>query len=168
MTAILRTRTMSPGELNEQIVEECLIQAMNLRFALPKEHQSRISVRPSATFKGFSRAYSGSSKIPDLVILAKDDNNQMIPRVVFEIGTSESYNYLKQSARLWLEGMPEIREYILIKTFETPLYCSPSVGNIDFPAPSQIEKSAFKSESKLGPVVYKDVKLDRKNIHCVL
>ena len=148
---------MSPGPLHEQLVEECLIKAMELRSALPKEYRSRISVRPSTTFKAFSGAYSGSRKIPDLVILAQDDNNRMIPRVVFEIGTSESYNHLKQSARLWLEGMPEIREYILIKIFETPQYRSPSVGNIDFPAPNQIEESAFKSESELGPVVYKDI-----------
>lgn len=130
---------------------------MALRFALPKEHRSRISVELSTNFKGFNGAYSSSCKTPDVVILAKDNDNEMVPRVIFEVGTSELYNHLKQNASLWLEGMPEVRECILIKIYETPQYRSPSVDNVDFPVPNQIAKSAFKSESEFGPVVYKDL-----------
>lgn len=157
-TAIATIRMTPPGPLHEKVVEHCLIEAIALRSALPKEHRSRISVQPSTIFKGFNGAYSGSRKTPDLVIRAKDsNNNKMVPRVVFEIGTSESYNHLKQNASLWLEGMPGVRECILIKIYETPQYRSPSVDNIDFPAPNQIDESAFKSESEFGPVVYKDL-----------
>lgn len=146
-----------PGRLHEKVVEQCLIEAMELRSALPKEHRSRISVQLSTNFIDFNGAYSSSRKTPDVAILAKDNNNEMVPRVIFEVGTSESYNHLKQNACLWLEGMPGVRECILIKIYETPQYRSPSVDNIDFPAPNQIAKSAFKSESEFGPVVYKDL-----------
>lgn len=146
-----------PGPLHDKVVEQCWLGAIELRYALPKEHRSRISVQPSTLFKGFNRAYSGSRKTPDVVIRAKDNNNKMVPRVIFEIGTSESYNHLKRNASLWLEGMPGVRECILIKIYETPQYRSPSVDNIDFPAPNQIDESAFKSESEFGPVVYKDL-----------
>ena len=75
--------------------------------------------------------------------------------MVFEIGISESYNHLEQSAKLWLEGMPGVQQYILMKIHETPAYSSPSVDGIDSPAFDQIVPSAFQSESKFGPVVYK-------------
>lgn len=109
---------MSPGPLHENVVEECSDGAKALKDALPKDDQSRINIRLSTTYIEFSGAYSGSYKIPDLAILVQDDDNSMIPRVIFEIGTSESYNHLKQSAKLSLEGMPGVHACILIKIYE--------------------------------------------------
>ena len=123
------------------------------KFTTPKQYQSRISLLTSTTFRDFRGAYFTSCKIPDLAIVVNDDEERRIPRIVFEIGVSESYKHLTQSAKLWLEGMSGVREYILIKIHETPRYRSPSVDTIFFPTP--IVPSAFKSKSEFGPVVYK-------------
>ena len=129
--------------------------AYGFKSTTPKQYQSRILVLTSTTFQDFKGAYSASRKIPDLAIVASDDEERMIPRIVFEIGVSESYKHLTQSAKLWLEGMSGVREYILIKIHETPRYRSPSIDTIDFP--TSIAPSAFKSKSEFGPVVYKDL-----------
>lgn len=91
----------------------------------------------------FSGAYSDSCKAPDLIPLAQDDDNNMIPRIVLEIGTSESYNHLKQSAKIWLEGEPGVRECILVKIYENPPYHSPSIDNKDFPGPLSDPRKNF-------------------------
>lgn len=99
---------MPPGSLHESVVIACSDKAATFRHAVPDDYLSRISIHHSTTFKGFHGAYSGSSKVPALAIV---DNNGKIPRIVFEIGSSsESYNDLKEVARLWLEGMPGVQE----------------------------------------------------------
>lgn len=146
---------MPAGPLHEYIIDECSKCARLLQTALPKDYQPWIKILTSNTFQGFYGEYWKTEKIPDLVILAKDNKKKMVPRIIFEVGLSESYNHLKQSAKLWLEGMPEVQEYILIKIYETPQYKFPSINNKDFPPPNQINELAFKSKSELGPVVYK-------------
>lgn len=157
-TAILTVRTMPPGPLHESIVAECAKRVTVLQLALPDDHQPRMEIYPSRTFNGFSGKYWKTVKIPDLVILAKDDKNIMVPRIIFEVGTSESYKHLKQSAKLWLEGMPGVQEYILIKIYETPRYKSPSINNKDFPPTKEINELSFESKGTFGPVVYKSLR----------
>lgn len=41
-----------------------------------------------------------------------------------------------------------VEKFILIKIYETPPYSTPSVDNIDFPAPNQIIDAVFRSEAK--------------------
>lgn len=95
-----------PSQLHEKVVEACLEEALAFKRATPREYRSRISVVPSTTFEESSGAYDGSRKVPDLAILPRHNENCKIPRIVCEIGVSESYNHLKQGAKLWLEGMP--------------------------------------------------------------
>lgn len=53
--------------------------------------------------------YIYTRKVPGLAILAQDDDNDdMMPRVVFEIGTSESFNRLKKMRDC---GLRACREY---------------------------------------------------------
>lgn len=144
-----------PGPLHERIVVECFRRAMTLQHALPEDHQPQMEIYPSKTFIGFSGEYWKSVKIPDLVILVKNDKNIMAPRIIFEVGLSESYRHMVQSAKLWLEGMQGVQEYILIKIHETPGYKSPSISNKDFPPIQEINELAFESKSTFGPVVYK-------------
>ena len=148
---------MPPGELHEGVIRVCLEKAIVFQSAIPEYYRSRTDVDPSTTFRNFSGAYFGTRKIPDLAIVVNDDDHTRIPRIVFEIGISESYSHLEQSAKLWLEGMPGVQQYILIKIYETPAYSSPSVDGINFPAFDQIVPSAFQSKSKFGPVVYNDL-----------
>lgn len=157
-TAILTVRTMPPGALHDHIVAACYDRATALNHALPEDHQPRMEIYTSSTFIGFSGEYQETVKIPDLVILAKDDKNIMVPRIIFEVGLSESYEHLIQSAKLWLEGMPGVQEYILIKIDETPRYKSPLINNEDFPPIQEINELAFESESTFGPVVYKGLR----------
>lgn len=148
---------MSPGPVHEGIVVECCDRARALRDALPEDHQRGIKIYPSRSFIGFSGEYQKSVKIPDLVILVEDDKNIKVPRIIFEVGLSEPYQHLVQSARLWLEGMPGVQEYILIKILETPRYKSPSINNKDFPPIQEINEHAFERKSTFGPVIYKDI-----------
>lgn len=97
-------------------------------------------------------------EINDLAIFASYER-RMTPRVVFEITISKSYKDLKISAELWFEGIPEVREFILIKIYETPPYYPPSIDDMDFPAPEEIDEPDFKSEGEFGPVEY-------KGLHC--
>lgn len=91
---------MPPEPLHEGMNVECFKGATKLQLVPPKDQQSRMDVQPSSTFTKFSGAYSDSYKTPDLIILAEDDDTSMIPRIVLEVGTSESYNHLKQSAKM--------------------------------------------------------------------
>lgn len=141
--------------LCERIVVKCFESALTLKYALPEDHQPLMEIYPSKTFRGFSGEYWKSNKIPDLVILVKNDKNIMAPRIILEVGLSESYEHLEKSAKLWLEGMPGVREYILIKIHETPRYKSPSINNKDFPPIRKINELAFESKSTFGPVIYK-------------
>lgn len=86
------------------------------------------------------------------------DGRSKVPQIAFEIGESESYNDLKECAKLWLKGMPGLKECILILIHETPWYRAPSIKNIDFPALNQVLKGDFKRESEFGPVTYKDLR----------
>lgn len=149
---------MPPGRLHEIVVRGCNKEAIGFQLATPKDYQSRISVDLSTTFQEFKGVYRGSCKIPDLVILSKDNNKREIPRIVVEIGITESYEHLKQSAKLWLEGMTGVKECNIINIQETPNYKSPSIKKIDFPALDRILPSAFICKSKFGPVMYKDLR----------
>lgn len=157
-TATLTVRTIPPGALHEHNVAACYGRATALNHALPEDRQPWMEIYSSSTFTDFSGEYWATVKIPDLVILAKDDKNIMVPRVIFEVGISESYKHLIQSAKLSLEGMPGVQEYILIKIDETPRYKSPSINNEDFPPIQEIKELAFESKNTLGPVVYKDLR----------
>lgn len=95
-------------------------------------------------------------EINDLAIFASDDR-RMTPRVVFEMTISKSYKDSKISSKLWFEGIPEVREFILIKNYEIPPYHSPSIDDMDFPALEEIDEPDFKSESEFGPVEYKEL-----------
>lgn len=39
----------------------------------------------------FLEAYKGSSEVLDMAVVVNDNKNEDIPRVVFEVGVSESY-----------------------------------------------------------------------------
>lgn len=131
-TAILKVEYMPLGSLHESVVIACSEKAVAFKLAIPDNYQSRISIHLSTTLNGFDGAYRGSSKVPDLAVVEHDDHNEEIPRIFFEIGVSDSYDDLKQSARLWLEGMLGVRECVLIKIQESPLYHSPLIDNIEF------------------------------------
>lgn len=149
---------MSPGPVHEGIVLECCDRARVFRDALPENHQRGVKFYPSRSIIGFSGEYQESVKIPDLVILVEDEKNIKVPRIIFEVGLSESYEHLVQSAKLWLEGMPGVQEYILIKILEAPRYKSPSIKSRDFPPIQEINEPAFERKSTFGPVVYNGIK----------
>lgn len=147
---------MPPSQLHEKVISACAQVAWAFGSSMPEEYGSRISIECAKSNTRFIKAYWGSHKIPDMAVVVNGNNNKDIPRVVFEVGLSESYKHLEQSARLWVEGGEGVKECIIIKIHETPRYRSPSVDNIDFPASYPVEQSDFKSESEFGPVIYKD------------
>lgn len=80
-----------------KVIKAYLEEALAFKRATPREYRSRISIIPSTTFEESSGAYNGSRKVPDLAILLRYNENCKIPRIVFEIGVSESYNHPKQN-----------------------------------------------------------------------
>lgn len=103
---------MPPGPLHEHIVAACYDRATAVNHALSEDHQPLMEIYSSSTFTGFSGEYQATVKIADLVILEEDDKNIMVPRIIFEIGLSESHKHFMQGAKLWLEGMPGVQKYI--------------------------------------------------------
>ena len=101
---------------------------------MPQDYGSRISIECAKSNTSFLEAYRVTSEVLDMAVVVNDNKNEDIPRVVFEVGLSESYKHLEKTARLWVEGGEGVKECIIIKIHKTPQYRSPSVDNIDFPA----------------------------------
>lgn len=149
---------MPPSQLHEKVISACSQVAWAFQSSMPEEYGSQITIECAKSDTSFIKPYWGSCKVPDMAVVVNGNNNEDIPRVVFEVGLSESYKHLKQSARLWVEGGEGVKECIIIKIHETQRYRSPSVDNIDFPADYPIKQSDFKSESEFGPVIYKGLR----------
>jgi len=69
-----------------------------------------------------------SSKIPDLLVrYYNDDGRDSESRIIFiaEVGFSETYEDLKRSMKLWLEGSQDVKMAFLVKFTEKPQYRSP-------------------------------------------
>ncbi|KAK9317686.1 hypothetical protein V1524DRAFT_422278 [Lipomyces starkeyi] len=121
-------------------------------------HQLAVHVRPSG--ESTERARWGqhrASKTPDGGIVYEIEEDSTLT-VVIETGVSETYEKLKDSVTVWLEGT-ECRTCIIICLTETPKYGSPRPGAI------QLSDSDFRMsvgsfsrasrQSTFGPYVHK-------------
>jgi len=95
---------------------------------LPENLLEQTMVISELNFNGFRGAWEDSGKRPDFGVRVKNANGIFKTKWVLEVGFSESYDDLKEDARLWLEGYPDVSMVTLVKFLETPKYRRP----IDF------------------------------------
>ncbi|KAJ9328729.1 hypothetical protein DTO027B5_1354 [Paecilomyces variotii] len=76
-----------------------------------------LELNVATTFTGFSGAYAGSSKEPDLYL--QPDTRGLLPRVIVESGWSESWPHLQSDRTLWFSGGVDVRYVILLKWTKT-------------------------------------------------
>ena len=70
-------------------------------------------------------SYEGSEGTPDFAVKSKDNDENWNSKLVVEVGFSEAYEHLKESAKLWLEGTSSVSICLLIDVQENPAYRNP-------------------------------------------
>jgi hypothetical protein len=84
----------------------------------PAEHLN-VMVTASPRVTATNPPYNGDQKEPDTFITSFGSPNLHQPRIVIEVGFSQTYRSLVEDAKLWLEGVgPNVRKVLLIKFFQ--------------------------------------------------
>ncbi len=103
----------------------------------------------------------GSSKVPDLGFRLRSNGKQEL-KWVLEVGFSQTYQSLGETARLWLEGMAdEVDMVVLVNVEEDPPYRCPLSPDEDpnirgIPQGIRdIHFQDFMCQGSLGPATYK-------------
>lgn len=91
-----------------------------------------------------------------------DENGDLDPKFVVEVGCSESYLDLVQEAILWLEGDPRVSVVVIVDFEEKPPFRCPTrdlddkkLEMLGFPDRADAEDQQFVSQGDYGPVTYK-------------
>lgn len=132
--------------------------------ALPKYLLKRIDIFTNLTIRTrFEAEYKGSTKIPDLGIVVKNNNTQKMElKWALKVGFSEKYDDLQKNIRLWLIGQPTCTMVVLIKITESPKYRCPLDFDLDLCTElnipqnqSEILEGDFFLQGEYGPVEFK-------------
>ena len=155
---------LMPSPVRESITDTIATGFIVARAGLPRSLRD-FNITTNENFRGFSRQYSGSCKVPDLAVEFTDAAGDLNPKFVVEIGLSETYEELLQDARLWLEGTDPVSIVLLVKFVENPKYRSPlsnqrykDIVDLNFPEASEIKAHHFNMERDYGPVTYKGLR----------
>ena len=114
-----------PTPLHQSICTILTEEFILSKAQLPANLRQQTEVISDQNFVGFRGPWKNSGKRPDFGIQVADANGDFEIKWVLEVGFSESYDDLKEDARLWLEGYPEISMVTMVKFLETPQYRRP-------------------------------------------
>lgn len=116
---------------------------MNLRPEITR----RVDVVGTQTIGDFTSAYEGSTKEANVLFKYKGLDGDISYTAVVEIGFTETYEYLIEEVKMWMEGNIDVRTVILTKVKEYPRYWSPTrnmedgeVRMLGFPESKDIKK----------------------------
>ena len=114
-----------PSPVHETFVTT-IGQAFNAAFdSLPDHYQTQVMSAGNEYCNQFQGRFRGSERTPDFAIVSKDDTGDAGYRLVLEVGFSEDYGHLKQSAELWLEGTSSVTICLFVDVLEEPIYRNP-------------------------------------------
>lgn len=128
-------------------------------FSMPQDYGSQISIEFAKSNTSFLEPYRGTSEVLDMAVVVNDNKNEDIPRVVFEVGVSESYiKAPKTKCKIVGRGRGRshrMHYYQDSRDTAVPL----TVGRqYRFSSPLSVKQSDFKSENGFGPVMYRDLR----------
>lgn len=99
--------------------------SQRLRLTLPSDPENKLTIGQNQPVVGFKGKYALLKSYPDLMLQYHDGQLQNQTVLVLELGFTEEYAKLRQSARLWIEGTEHVRIVMLIKIREIPRYADP-------------------------------------------
>lgn len=88
--------------------------------------------------------------ISDIRVDQLGPDGKQMPAVVFIVGFSETYDSLRESARLWLQNTT-VKQVVLFKVVERPIFCPPLFPSdypdrASIPIPEKIKYFDFKTQ----------------------
>lgn len=150
-----------PSPIHQSIITTFAEAFWATRHSLPRRYRNNLVPVTGENFNRFEGRYSGSDKIADLAVQTRNNAGQLGPKFVLEVGFSESYDLLLQSAKLWIEGTSTVSIVVIVGLVEAPKYRCPisSLSDEAFDAlrlPLTIEDSMFELPlHRYGPATYR-------------
>ncbi len=147
-----------PLPLHEAIIQVVNEAVCGWKASLPQDERSSVSSMSNQDECMRMGPWAGSEKAPHFGIRSWL-NGEGALKWVLEVGFSQAYEGLRDTARLWLEGMAgEVDMVVLIKIQENPSYRCPLSPDEDPDARGiflPIRPKDIACEGSLGPATYK-------------
>lgn len=152
-----------PTPLHNAITNELAGAFNRAELSVPQMYGLTIGTLSNEEYLTFEGSHANSTKIPDLGVEFEFQGVLKL-RLGVEVGFTETYDHLKDSARLWLEGYPSVVLVVLIKLLEQPRYQSPlrelddeEIKELSLPATSTMRNEIMGDSTvpPLGPVHYR-------------
>lgn len=151
-----------PSPVHESIISAISREFNSVAASLPEPIGSSIEVVANQEYKNFQGRYRGSRKTPDLAVEFTEGNGPLHPKFILEVGFSEPYQDLIQTAKLWLNGKPQVSVVMIVNFEENPPFRCPARGlddeqllQLQFPDDVETEWEQFIAHDNYGPVTYR-------------
>jgi hypothetical protein len=126
----------------------------------PQEQSFCVEGEENSTFHGI---YAGTTRIGDVAVQVRNQDEELETTLVIEIGFSQDYESIINACQSWLEGTKTVRMCVVVFFEEQPKYRCPLDINMDdelfermkFPDEEDLRQRDIYMAGPFGPALFK-------------